>query len=102
MSTKKESSIKRRSKKIVLPSTEKVRLAIDCSSEERKYIKMYASYEDMTLNEFVMDCVRERINKCTRSHVPNAETAEALDASERGEGLISFDSIDDFFKSMER
>lgn len=101
MTTKKK-AIQYRSKKMAVSSPEKVRLAIDCSPEERKYIKMYASYEDMTLNEFVMDCVRERINKCNRSHVPNAETAAALDASERGEGIISFDSIDDFFKSMEQ
>jgi len=100
MATKKK-SIQYQSKKMTVSSPEKVRLAIDCSPDERKYIKMYASYVNMTLNEFVMDCVRERMNKCKRSHVPNAETAAALDASERGEGIISFDSIDDFFKSME-
>jgi hypothetical protein len=99
MTTKKDT--KYRARKMALASPEKVRLAIDCSPEERKYIKMYASYEDKTLNEFVMDCVRERINKCNRSHIPNKETADALDASERGEGIILFDSIDDFFKSME-
>ncbi len=100
MTTKKDTKF--RARKTALASPEKVRLAIDCSPEERKYIKMYASFEYKTLNEFVMDCVRERINKCNRSHIPNDETAEALDASERGEGIISFDSIDDFFKSMER
>lgn len=90
-----------KSKKTAVSLPGKVRLAINCSSEERKYIKMYASYEDKTLNEFVIDCVREHINKCTRSHIPNAETAAALDATERGEGIISFNSIEDFFKSME-
>jgi hypothetical protein len=49
-----------------------------------------------------MTAKKESIKRrCTRSHVPNAETVEALDASERGEGLMSFDSIDDFFRSME-
>ena len=86
---------------MTVSAPEKVRLAVVCSPEERKYIKIFASYEDKTLNEFVMDCVRERINKCHHSHIPNDETAATLDASERGEGIISFDSIDDFFKSME-
>jgi hypothetical protein len=90
-----------RAKALTLAAEDKVRLAIECSREQRKYIKMYASYEDKTINEFVMDCVIELINPCKHSHVPNAETAAALDASERGEGIISFDSIDDFFKSME-
>lgn len=39
------------------------------------------------------------VDEC--SHSPNEETKAALDASERGEGIIKFDSIEDFFKSME-
>lgn len=96
----KKKTVRHRTAKMSLASEDRVRLAIDCTREERKYIKMYASFEDMTLNEFVMDCVRDRISHCQESHIPNAETAAALDASERGEGIIAFDSIDDFFKSM--
>lgn len=96
----KKKIVKHSAKKLSVASPEKVRLAIDCTSEERKYMKMYASFEEMTLNEFVLDCVRERMNQCKRSHKPNAATAAALDASEKGEGIISYDSIDDFFKSM--
>lgn len=82
-------------------SNKKVRLAIDCLPEERKYIKMMAAHEDETLNEFVLEAVRMRVkNCCSKSHIPNSETKKALDATERGEGLIYFDSIDDFFKTM--
>jgi len=80
----------------------KVRLAIECTPEERKYIKMYASYADKTLNEFVMDCVRTKVAMCKQSHVPNKKTASALDATQRGEGITMFHSIEDFFKSMEK
>lgn len=83
------------------PQSERVRLAIECTPDERRFIKIYASYADKTINEFVLDCVRSEINHCQRSHVPNKKTAATLDATERGEGIISFDSIDDFFKSME-
>lgn len=96
-------SIRRRPHKMTMALPEKktkVRLAIECSPEERKFIKMYASYEDKTLNEFVMDCVRMKVSQCKRSHVPNEETEAVLDATERGEGIIMFDSIDDFFESM--
>lgn len=41
-------------------------------------------------------------SKCNVSHVPNDETVAALDASARGQDIINFDSIEDFFKSMER
>lgn len=86
---------------VTSPKKRRVRLAVECTPEERKYIKMYASFEDKTLNDFVMDCVRTKIAKCKHPHTPNKETTAALDATERGEGIIMFKSIDDFFKSME-
>ena len=100
----KKKSIKVSSRKLMvnLPKKEeKVRLAIECTKEERKFIRMYASYEDKTLNQFVMDCVKMKIAKCKYSHTPNEKTKATLDASEKGEGIVMFDSIDDFFKSME-
>lgn len=42
-----------------------------------------------------------KISRCKHSHIPNDETKAALDASKRGEGIILFDSIEDFFNSME-
>lgn len=96
----KKKVVKRKASQMSVAAEDKVRLAIDCTREERKYIKMYASFQDMTLNDFVMECVRDRIHECQHSHIPNAETAATLDASERGEGIIVFDSVDDFFKSM--
>lgn len=86
-----------RSKKQHPTNTDRVRLAIVCTANERKLIKMFASYEDKTLNDFVMECVRARLEQCDKSHEPNIETKKALLASERGEGLQSHNSIDDMF-----
>lgn len=61
---------------------------------------MYAAHEEKTLNDFIMDCVRTKLSFCKHSHIPNEETAAVLDAAERGEGLIEFDSMEDFFKSL--
>jgi len=78
----------------------KVRLAIECSPMERRHMKMLAASEDKTLNEFILESVRMRLKRCPRSHTPNAETVKALQDAERGEDLIEFDSIEDFFKSL--
>lgn len=86
----------------IIRKPRKVRLAIQCSPEERKYMKMLAAHEDKTLNQFVLECVRMRIYKCLDSHIPNRETKAALKAAEQKEDLIHFDSIENFFKSMER
>lgn len=83
----------------VLAPQKKVRLAIACSPEERKHIKMLASYEDMTINDFVLDCVRQRIS-CLKSHIPNEETEKALNASDRGEGHRKHASLEEMFKFL--
>jgi len=80
----------------------RVRLAIECSPMERRYMKMLAASEDKTLNEFILESVRMRLRKCPRSHTPNAETVKVLQDVEKGEGLIEFDSIEAFFKSLKK
>ena len=64
-------------------------------------MKMLAASEDKTLNEFILESVRMRLRRCPRSHIPNADTIKAMQDAERGENLIEFNSIEDFFKSLE-
>lgn len=102
MSAKKK-TIKYRSKKMSISKSaheERVRLTVLCTPEQRKYMKIFAAHEDRTLNDFILDCVFARIQGCAHSHTPNKETADALDATDRKEGLIHFDSVDDFIKSL--
>lgn len=97
MAIRRKASLNRRKN---LHQRRKVRLAIECTPEERKFMKMTAAHEDKTLNEFVLECVRTRIFKCRHSHLPNKKTKAAMRAIEKGEDLISFDSVDDFLKSL--
>ena len=90
-----------RIKKKPILRSRKVRLAIECTPLERRRMKMLAASEDKTLNEFVLESVRMRLKKCSRSHTPNAETMKALRDVEKGENLTEFDSIEDLFKSLE-
>ena len=78
---------------------DKVRLAIECTAEQRKYIKTFAALEDKSINDFLLSYVW-KYAKCTRSHIPNQETADALDASERGEGNRAHKSIAELFKFL--
>lgn len=60
MKTKK-SSIRKRSKPLAVANLEirkdKVRLAIECTPEQRRYIKTFAALEDKSINDFVLSCV---------------------------------------------
>lgn len=88
------------SKKKPIARVKKVRLAIECSSQERKYMKMVAAHEEKTLNEFILESVRMRLKKCSHPHTPNKETRSALKSAKEKKDLIDFDSIEDFFKSL--
>lgn len=78
------------------------RLTIDCSSEQKKKIKMLAAAKEMSITDFILQLFEEKYNRCSLglSHVPNDETRDSIEASERGEGIERFDSIDDLFKNL--
>jgi hypothetical protein len=77
---------------------DKVRLTVECSLDERTYIKMLAAKKHMTISEFLLASVREMI-PCTPGHEPNAETIEALKESREGK-LESYKTLDEFWKAM--
>lgn len=78
--------------------SEKVRLTVECSSDERMYIKMLATKKQMTISELLLTAVR-KIIPCSRNHEPNAETIEALKESREGK-LESYKTVNDFWKAM--
>src|SRR5262245_42902394 len=75
------------------------RLTIDCSSEQKKKIKMLAAAKEMTITDFILQLVEEKYTWCPLglSHIPNAETVASIEASDRGEGVKRFKSMDDLF-----
>lgn len=76
----------------------KVRLSVDCTEEERMYIKMLATKNHMTISEYLLSFARREMPKYTH-HEPNKETKKALKESREGEGEI-FESVEDFWDSM--
>lgn len=77
---------------------DKVRLTVECSLDERTYIKMLAAKKHMTISEFLLASVRGMIPS-NRGNEPNAETIEALKESREGK-LESYKTLDDFWKAM--
>lgn len=78
------------------------RLTIDCSSEQKKKIKMLAASREMSITDFMLELVEEKYTWCPLglSHIPNAETIASIKASERGEGVKRFNSMDELFKDL--
>lgn len=82
----------------------KVRLSVDCTEQERMYIKMLSTKKHMTISEYLLSFARKEMprcmNHCNLSHEPNEETAKVLRETDRGENLIEYDSLEDFWKEL--
>ena len=76
------------------------RINLSCTREEQKRIKVFATLNDMSISDFVMDCVRERLS-AEKSSIPNEETRRALEESARGEGVKSYEKLEDLFDDLE-
>lgn len=75
----------------------KVRVVIDCSTEERAYIKMLAARKHMTISEYFLSFAKEELDR--KPNVPNKATLEAHQEALEGGGN-SYESMDDFWSDM--
>lgn len=76
---------------------EKVRVVIDCSVEERAYIKMLAARKQMTISEYFLSKAKEEL--AHKSKIPNKATIAAHQEALDGKGT-AYDSMDDFWSDM--
>jgi len=75
----------------------KVRLSVDCTENERMWIKMLAAKEKMTISQFLLSLARKRM---PRGRIPNKETQKVLRETEEGKNLESHESLEDFWEAM--
>lgn len=74
----------------------KVKITIECTLDERTYIKMLAAKAHLGLSEFLLSYVRSDFPKDRK---PNKETMESIQELREGRG-IKCESIDDFWEKM--
>ena len=75
----------------------KVRLSVDCTENERMYIKMLAAKEKKTISQYLLSLAH---NAMPKKEMPNKETQKVLRETEEGKNLESHETLDDFWKSM--
>lgn len=73
----------------------KAKVTIDCTVDERAYIKMLAARAHMNLSEFVLSYLRKDFPQ----EKPNKTTLDAMRESKTKKG-IKCDSLEDFWKQM--
>lgn len=75
---------------------EKVKMTIECTLDERIYIKMLAAKAHLNLSEFLLSYVR---NDFPKGKKPNKKTLEAIREGREGKG-IACESLEDFWDKM--
>ena len=75
---------------------EKVKITIECTLDERTYIKMLAAKARLGLSEFILSYVRSDFPRGSR---PNKKTMQAILELKEGRG-IKCETIDDFWEEM--
>lgn len=83
----------------------KVRLSVDCTEQERMFIKMLATKKHMTISEYLLSFARKEMPRqkskhCLRSHEPNEETAKVLKETDEGKNLIEHETLDEFWNEL--
>lgn len=74
----------------------RAKVTIDCTIDERAYIKMLAAKAHMNLSEFILSYLRKDFPD---SHLPNKKTLESMKELDEGRG-VHCSSIEDFWKKM--
>lgn len=75
---------------------DRAKVTIDCSLDERAYIKMLAAKSHMNLSEFILSYLRKDF---PQEKKPNKTTLDAMRESKDGKG-IKCDSMEDFWEKM--
>lgn len=83
----------------------KVRLSVDCTEQERMYIKMLSTRKHMTISEYLLSFARKEMPKCAgqhckHNHEPNEETAKVLKETDEGKNLIEHETLDEFWDTL--
>jgi hypothetical protein len=83
----------------------KVRLSVDCTEQERMYIKMLATKNHMTISEYLLSFARKEMpecggHHCKHGHEPNEETAKVLRETEKRDNLIKHDTLEEFWSAL--
>lgn len=73
---------------------DKVKVTIECTADERAYIKMLAAKAHLNLSELVLSYLRTDFPR-----KPNKETLQAHEEALKGGG-VDCDSLEDFWEQM--
>lgn len=93
--------------KMSIISSEKTRLVLSCTPNEKKYIKVLAALENKSISDYLLEKPRQMMPEtqcdfpgCKGVHKPNKETENVFKDTDARRNLESHHSLKDFWKAM--
>lgn len=103
----KTSRIRSQPSKMHTVFSEKTRLVLSCTEEEKRYIKVLAAIENKSISDYLLEKPRKKIpsakcdfSGCSGVHTPNKKTEKVFKDTDAGQNLESHNSLEDFWKAM--
>ena len=79
----------------------RARVSVDMSAEEHKRLKMAATLLQISMREFILECVRDGIRqRLGEGEAFNEETLQVFRDTDRGKNLTWADNIDDAWDQL--
>jgi hypothetical protein len=74
-----------------------VRNSIEVDVKTHKKLKLHALITGKSMKEIIAELVSKNLDHNHECCTPNAETIQALEEGKRGEGLVEYKGVEEFF-----
>ncbi len=86
---------------MVSSAIKKDRLSIDVLPEMHEKIKKFATYQEKSISEYVLDSIKDRIRRdAENKHIPNEVTMQTFDDTDQGKNIFECESVEKMFNKL--
>ena len=75
------------------------RITVDIPKVDHLKLKAMAALTSKSMREIIIELIEEHLG-CSKSHIPNKKTREAIGNIEKGKNLVKAKNVDDLFKKL--
>ncbi len=75
-------------------------MTIDIPKTLHKKFKALAAVSGKSMREMVVEYIKDQVEPCPHSHIPNEETLKSMENIEKGKGLVESKDLEDFLTQL--
>lgn len=79
---------------------ERTRVTVDFPTEEHRRLKAVAALMGISMQEYIIGCIEEKLYSTNIPNIPNVRTKKAIEDLEKGKGTKIANDIDDLKRQL--